>query len=90
VPERSGNQFKAFAIPKNKQRAAAWLDFALSIGLAEVVAKTAAINMPSRRVMDKIGMHYDPSDDDECSTTHIRPGRMSSIALAIRTRGVGA
>jgi hypothetical protein len=27
VPERSGNQFKAFAIPKNKQRAAAWLDF---------------------------------------------------------------
>ncbi|MDB5507352.1 MAG: Acetyltransferase [Devosia sp.] len=29
----------------------------------EVVAVTASINMPSRRVMEKIGMHHEPSDD---------------------------
>lgn len=29
----------------------------------EIVAITAQINAPSRRVMDKIGMLYDPSDD---------------------------
>lgn len=31
----------------------------------EVVAYTAAINAPSRRVMEKIGMRYDPSADFE-------------------------
>jgi RimJ/RimL family protein N-acetyltransferase len=29
----------------------------------EVVAITASINMPSRRVMEKIGMRHEPSDD---------------------------
>jgi ribosomal-protein-alanine N-acetyltransferase len=32
-------------------------------GLAEIVAFTAAINMRSRRVMDKIGMTYDSAAD---------------------------
>lgn len=45
------------------QGAAVWLDFAWSIGLEEVVATTADINLPSRRVMEKIGMRYDPMDD---------------------------
>ncbi len=43
--------------------AAAWLDHAWSIGLGEVVATTAAVNRPSRRVMEKLGMQHDPSDD---------------------------
>ncbi|UYN99912.1 MAG: GNAT family N-acetyltransferase [Devosia sp.] len=45
------------------QGAAAWLDYAWSIGLAEVVATTAAVNVASRRVMEKIGMQYDRADD---------------------------
>lgn len=45
------------------QGALAWLDFAWSIGIPEVVATTAAINHQSRRVMHKIGMWHDPSDN---------------------------
>ncbi|MCT7376025.1 GNAT family N-acetyltransferase [Chelativorans salis] len=41
----------------------AWLDYAWSIGLPEVVAFTARVNLPSQRVMQKIGMEHDPSDD---------------------------
>ena len=33
------------------------------LGLAEIVSFTAAINTPSRRVMEKVGMSRDPSDD---------------------------
>jgi RimJ/RimL family protein N-acetyltransferase len=33
------------------------------LGLHEVVALTAAINTPSRRVMEKLGMTHDPADD---------------------------
>jgi RimJ/RimL family protein N-acetyltransferase len=33
------------------------------IGLEEVVSFTAGINAPSRRVMEKLGMCHDPSDD---------------------------
>lgn len=43
--------------------ARAWLDYAWQIGLPEVVAFTAAINRPSRRVMEKIGMQRDPAAD---------------------------
>jgi RimJ/RimL family protein N-acetyltransferase len=43
--------------------AAAWLQHAWSLGLPEVVAFTAAINRPSQRVMQKIGMVRDPADD---------------------------
>ena len=43
--------------------ARAWLDHAWSIGLPEVVAFTAAVNTPSQRVMEKIGMMRDPAAD---------------------------
>lgn len=43
--------------------AAAWLDHAWSLGLPEVVAFTAAVNLPSQRVMQKLGMRHDPADD---------------------------
>ncbi|MER8931277.1 GNAT family N-acetyltransferase [Mesorhizobium sp. M0859] len=39
--------------------ARAWLDYAWSIGLPEVVACTAKENAPSQRVMQKLGMVYD-------------------------------
>lgn len=45
--------------------ARAWLDYAWSIGLPEVVALTAKENAPSQRVMQKIGMIYDPAADSE-------------------------
>lgn len=56
-----GKQFwgKGFA----PEGARAWLDYAWSIGLPEVVAFTAKLNTPSQRVMQKINMAYDPSDD---------------------------
>ena len=43
--------------------ARAWLDYAWSIGLPEIVAFTAAINAPSQRVMEKIGMARSEADD---------------------------
>ncbi len=43
--------------------ARAWLNYAWSIELPEIVAFTAAINRPSQRVMEKIGMVRDPADD---------------------------
>lgn len=45
--------------------ARAWLDHAWAIGLPEVVAFTAHINLPSQRVMQKLGMIHDPSDSFE-------------------------
>ncbi|MER8562693.1 GNAT family N-acetyltransferase [Mesorhizobium sp. M0578] len=45
--------------------ARAWLDYAGSVGLAEVAAFTARENAPSRRVMEKIGMIYDRAGDYE-------------------------
>ncbi len=33
------------------------------LGLDEVVSFTAAINLPSRKVMERIGMHHDPGED---------------------------
>jgi RimJ/RimL family protein N-acetyltransferase len=44
--------------------ARAVLDFAFQrIGLQEVVAITVPTNLPSRRVMEKLGMTYDSRDD---------------------------
>ncbi|WP_196257732.1 GNAT family N-acetyltransferase [Pelagibacterium limicola] len=45
--------------------ARACLDYAWTLGIPEVVAFTARINMPSRRVMEKIGMIRTPGDDFE-------------------------
>jgi RimJ/RimL family protein N-acetyltransferase len=33
------------------------------LGLKEIVAYTVAVNAPSRRVMERIGMTHDPADD---------------------------
>ncbi|MDX8443053.1 GNAT family N-acetyltransferase [Mesorhizobium australafricanum] len=58
--------------------ARAWLDYAWSIGLLEVSACTARENAPSQRVMQKIGMIYDPTSDYENPTFGeghwLRPG----------------
>jgi len=44
--------------------ARAWLEFGFgTLRLPEIVAFTAAINQPSRRVMEKLGMTRDPADD---------------------------
>ena len=44
--------------------ARAWLAYGWgTLGLTEIVAFTAAINRPSRRVMEKIGMARDAADD---------------------------
>lgn len=45
------------------EAAGAWLAHAWSIDLPEVVAFTAAQNLPSQRVMEKIGMTRDPDGD---------------------------
>lgn len=46
------------------ESAAALLDVAFeTLGWNEVVAMTAAINRPSRKVMERLGMTYDPADD---------------------------
>ena len=48
------------------EAAAAWLDYAWqSLELDEVVAFTARINLPSQRVMQKIGMNHSSADDFE-------------------------
>jgi RimJ/RimL family protein N-acetyltransferase len=44
--------------------ARAALDLAFgALGMEEVVAFTATVNLPSRRVMEKLGMTRDPGDD---------------------------
>jgi ribosomal-protein-alanine N-acetyltransferase len=44
--------------------AAAALDYAFGpVGLPAVVSITTPANLPSRRVMEKLGMHRDPADD---------------------------
>jgi RimJ/RimL family protein N-acetyltransferase len=45
--------------------ARAWLDHAARIGLTEIVAFTARLNLPSQRVMQKLGLTYRPGDDFE-------------------------
>jgi len=36
-----------------------------ALGLPDLVSYTAAVNAPSRRVMEKLGMTHDPADDFE-------------------------
>jgi RimJ/RimL family protein N-acetyltransferase len=44
--------------------ARAWLDYGWNVlKLEEIVAFTAAINRPSQRVMEKLGMTHDAADD---------------------------
>jgi RimJ/RimL family protein N-acetyltransferase len=43
--------------------ARAWLDHAWLVGLPDVVAFTAALNRPSQRVMEKLGMTRNGADD---------------------------
>lgn len=45
--------------------AQAWLDYAWSIGLDEVIATTSHLNLPSQRVMQKLGMERDQAADYE-------------------------
>lgn len=45
--------------------AQAWLDHAWSIGLDEVIATTSHLNLPSQRVMQKLGMVRDTGADYE-------------------------
>jgi RimJ/RimL family protein N-acetyltransferase len=53
--------------------ARAALDFAFTeLESREIVALTAALNRRSRRVMERLGMSYDPRDDFE--NPHIEPG----------------
>jgi RimJ/RimL family protein N-acetyltransferase len=43
--------------------ARAMLDLAWQLHLAEIVAFTTVTNLPSQRVMEKLGMRYDPTAD---------------------------
>jgi RimJ/RimL family protein N-acetyltransferase len=46
--------------------ARAWLDYGLGVlGLPQIIAFTYRENWPSRRVMEKLGMRYDPASDFE-------------------------
>jgi len=46
------------------EAARAWLDYAFeSLGFDEIVAWTTATNVPSQRVMQKVGMRTDPSEN---------------------------
>ena len=64
--------------------ARAWLDYAWSIGLDEIVAFTARKNLPSQRVMQKIGMTREPSDDYEHPA--IPPGHALRPHVVFRIR----
>ena len=59
------------------------------LGLSEVVAMTAAINEPSRRVMERLGMTYDPRDDFEHPKVEaghaVRPHVLYRIAAPKKT-----
>ena len=47
------------------------------LGLDEIVSMTARVNVRSRRVMEKIGLHHDPADDFDhpgaSVPSHLRP-----------------
>ena len=46
------------------EAARACLDHAFdTLALDEVVSFTAVVNVPSRRVMERLGMHHDPAED---------------------------
>lgn len=59
LPEAWGNGYAT-------ESAAAAIDYAFgTLGWHEVVAMTAKINLRSQRVMQRLGMTYDPRDDFE-------------------------
>jgi RimJ/RimL family protein N-acetyltransferase len=69
--------------------AAAVLRFAFdTLGLGEVVAYTVPDNVPSRRVMEKLGMTHSPSDDFD--HPNIPPGHpmRRHVLYRIRTPGL--
>lgn len=41
----------------------AWFNWAWSNGMTEIIGFTSAINLPSRRTMESIGMHREAADD---------------------------
>jgi RimJ/RimL family protein N-acetyltransferase len=59
------------------------------LGLTEVVAYTVPANLPSRRVMEKLGMTHDPADDfDHPRLAEGHPLRRHVLYRARRTPGV--
>ena len=44
------------------------------LGLGEIVAFTVPANQPSRRVMEKLGMTYDPAEDFDFEHPRLPPG----------------
>lgn len=66
----------------------AWLDQAAAMGLTEIVAFTARINLPSQRVMQKLGMTQRPDDSFEhpaiAPSSELRPHVVYGIDLRDR------
>ncbi|MDX8522736.1 GNAT family N-acetyltransferase [Mesorhizobium dulcispinae] len=73
--------------------ARAWLKYAWSLDLSEVAAFTAKANAPSQRVMQKIGMIYDPTsdyDDPRCDEGNwLRPQVVYRIRNPNSARAAG-
>lgn len=46
-----------------REASLAWFAHGWSIGLGEIVGYTSAINLPSRALMEALGMSRDPADD---------------------------
>jgi RimJ/RimL family protein N-acetyltransferase len=70
------------------EAAAAALDFAFRcLGWREVVAFTAAVNLRSQRVMERLGMTRDPADDFEHPA--FAPGHRLCHHLLYRARSPG-
>lgn len=67
------------------------LDHAFDVlGLDEIVSFTAVINAPSRRVMEKIGMTRDPTDDfDHTNVPEGHPVRAHVVYRVLRTNRPG-
>jgi len=65
----------------------AWFDWAWTHGLNEIVGYTSAINTPSRRIMEALGMRRNPANDFEDLTVPqgnaLRPHVLYRIAKPI-------
>jgi RimJ/RimL family protein N-acetyltransferase len=72
--------------------ARAWLDHGFrTLGLSEIVAFTAEVNRPSRRVMEKLGMTRDPADDfDHPRVVEGHPLRRHVLYRLTRQRALSA
>lgn len=72
------------------EAARAVIDFAFdSIGLDELVSMTPVTNLKSRRVMDKLGMTYDPADDFEYQNLEVGHALRPHVLYRLR-RPAGA